>query len=135
MYSNLFAYSDTALWQLKKKDLVKLLDRVCRAVVIKRDKRCVICGSEFDLQQGHYIHRGSYGVRWDLQNNHAQCARCNNLHEHDTEPYTDVMICKYGAEVVDELRKKAGHHRRYGREELIEIYKGLHRTYSTIKAD
>lgn len=135
MSSNCCALSDSILWKIRQKQLVKHLDTLCRIIVICRDKRCVICGSTNRLQCGHFLRRGLYGVRWDLRNVHVQCEFCNNEHESNTDKYHWFMVDTYGGEVLDELYSKAGQHTKFSREELVQIYKELWNEFSRYKED
>lgn len=83
--------------------LIKRLDDLTRKIVLARDKRCVVCGSTQGLQNGHYIRRGVWRWRWDLENCNAQCSVCNARHEEDEEPYRRAMVARYGLETVEGL--------------------------------
>ena len=83
--------------------LVAELDRLVSAVVRGRDRRCVTCGSNRNLQCSHFYSRRHLGVRFDLRNSNAMCAGCNGRHNSDPAPYLAFMPERYGAEVVAEL--------------------------------
>lgn len=83
--------------------LIKRLDALVSDYVRERDKRCIVCGSTVGLQCGHYIRRGVWRWRWDLENCNAQCPTCNSRHEEDPEPYRRAMVAKYGLDTVEGL--------------------------------
>ena len=61
--------------------LIDILDNVCRDIVRHRDGyQCVLCGSRVQPQNGHVLVRGKWGTRFDLLNQHCQCASCNIRH-------------------------------------------------------
>ena len=56
------------------------LDKLCRDVIIKRDRNCCQkCGKHKDkgLNWSHIIPRGHFYLRWDLLNSIAMCAHCH----------------------------------------------------------
>lgn len=60
-----------------------------------RDKRCVCCGSTYQLQAGHFWH----GVLdFDEININTQCKRCNHFLSGNLAVYSSYLIGKYGVE-------------------------------------
>ena len=86
-----------------RKSLVRLADKLVSEYVRLRDKCCVTCGSTETLQCGHYLSRTRYSTRWRTDNCHAQCSRCNFLHEMNPVPYTEFMDATYGTSHRDAL--------------------------------
>ena len=124
-YLNLSSKSESQLMQLPRKRFVRLLDQLCSTIVIARDRGCVICGSQSNLSNGHYIRRGIEALRWDLTNCNCQCMLCNNIHEYNPDPYREWMANHYGEEILEELDLIRLHHTRYNRLDLVDIYTSL----------
>lgn len=94
---------------------------------------CITCG-----HVGHYtkgMHGGHFvpkaqgdAARFEFDNVHVQCYRCNmNLGGNGAE-YTPFMISKFGQERVDEIRQLAGKVVKYtihDYNEMIEKYNKL----------
>lgn len=88
-----------------RKRLIEDLDEACSLIVRRRDRRCVCC-NERDWQKltaGHFYSRRFYGTRWQLDNLHCQCRRCNELHNSNVWPFTNYMIEVVGTERLSEL--------------------------------
>lgn len=65
---------------MNKKELEKRLDQLCSTVVRCREPRCFTCGKRLrfaERQAGHFVPRVVKWTRWDLDNVHTQCNRCN----------------------------------------------------------
>ena len=65
---------------MEKKELVYRLDRLVSLLVRHRETRCFTCGKKLRFesrQAGHYNSRTIRATRWDLENVHVQCNRCN----------------------------------------------------------
>lgn len=78
---------------------------------------CVVCGKHIPptedkakmyLHAGHYISRAKTSLLLDEKNVHAQCRECNGKQNWEgIDPrYTQYIINKYGAEILDYLAKK-----------------------------
>lgn len=95
--------------------LVKELDSVFSKYIrivksIDGVGKCITCGetdSWVYLQCGHFFTRGRYATRWDLDNCHIQCLRCNVFLNGNYINYTRYMIDRYGRKFVDELERKS----------------------------
>ena len=91
-----------------RKRLEDKLDKACREYVLRRDRKCILCGSMDVLQNSHYIKRGHHALRWNLYNQHAMCRRCHFRHHHGYEYlYAEFMHKTYGQDVMDELTRLA----------------------------
>jgi hypothetical protein len=90
--------------------------------VLARDKRCVICGNENNLGNGHYVRRGVEVLRWNLVNCNCQCIHCNIEHESNEARYTAWMIENYGKDILDFLHQKRVEHTKFTRLDLVDIY-------------
>ena len=126
----------------KAKKLSWLLDQAqihVNRFVRKRDSNeagfftCISCKTIKHPSQcnaGHYFSRGNYGsVRFDLDNIHAQCIKCN-MHEHaNLIPYRENLIKKIGLERFEKLEIMAHlrgfKHDRFVLIDIIERFKDL----------
>jgi hypothetical protein len=111
-----------------RKWLLAELDRCTSLIVRRRDGRCVTCGSVRGLQCSHFYSRRCLGIRFDLRNCNAQCARCNRRHNRDRAPYEACMLETYGPAVVtelDELRMSLGKVTDDELRELLRRYKAI----------
>lgn len=125
-------------WKLSK--LLDTAQVVVNAFVRDRDKlndagdfRCISCRRVKDKSQcnaGHYFSRGNYGsVRFDLDNIHSQCVKCN-LHLHgNLIPYGVNLKKKIGIERYEKLEIMAHlpnfKHDRFILIDIIERFKKL----------
>ncbi len=127
----------------KSKKLGKLIEeaqKLVNAYVRQRDAIneqgdfiCISCGQLKPKNQcnaGHFFSRGNFGsVRFDLDNLHSQCIRCN-MHLHgNLIAYRENLIKKIGVERFAQLEKLAYirnfKHDRLMLIELIEKFKKL----------
>lgn len=65
-----------------------------------RDKRCVTCGSENQLQAGHFWHNV---LDFDEENLNCQCKRCNHFLSGNLAQYAVYLLGKLGKEKFDAL--------------------------------
>lgn len=118
-----------------RSQVVKKLDKVFSEYIRRKDAvngiaTCVTCGDRKDwkqLQNGHYMSRGHYGTRWDETNCHVQCAACNVFKKGNYTEYALYMINRYGAEHLEELKRKAHTPTKFSTQELremTELYRG-----------
>lgn len=123
-----------AIRRVRKTPLARLkreADKLMSQFIIARDKKCVICGSIKQLNNGHLISRRCNSVRWDDINCNCQCYPCNFLHTHRPEKYTAWFLDWYGKSVykdlVDRSRKLIKVNREYLEKkiEYINIEHGL----------
>ncbi|MGP1500197.1 MAG: recombination protein NinG [Bergeyella cardium] len=127
----------------KSKKLGKLIEeaqKLVNAYVRQRDAIneqgdfiCISCGQLKPKNQcnaGHFFSRGNFGsVRFDLDNLHSQCIRCN-MHLHgNLIAYRENLIKKIGVERFGQLEKLAYlrnfKHDRLMLIEIIEKFKRL----------
>ena len=99
--------------------LVSELDKYFSVYIRTRDidefgiTKCFTCGKIAHwrtLQNGHYISRSFFGVRWDEKNCAPQCVRCNIYREGNKPEYTTKLIEKYGIGILEELNIKKNRH-------------------------
>lgn len=98
-----------------RKVLVYKLDSIFSTYIRLKDAvgakaRCVTCGAVRhykEMQNGHFIPRGNFPVRWDEMNCHVQCKHCNETLNGNLTKYKIYMISKYGVQAVEELKLKS----------------------------
>lgn len=105
----------------KQKELKKLVEKADDAFQTKiryRDNfRCITCGRQFPfgertfLHAGHFISRVHKATRWDEQNVHAQCAKCNLMQSRGSiytiHAYENALKALYGEEIIEELIQRS----------------------------
>ena len=82
-----------------------------------RDKKCFTCGATTNLQNGHFISRGKNNTRFDEENCHTQCVRCN-VFLNGNYP---IYAMKLGEKMVKELVRRGRILKQFKRAELEEI--------------
>jgi hypothetical protein len=130
MASNIYKNKTTA-------QLIKIAVRHFHLFIRKRDQGqpCISCGKKTTLQAGHFYSAGNHSVtRFEEDNVHGQCLRCNYWLSANLIPYRRNLIEKIGQERVDHLEllikisKKTGF--KWDRFSLIDIinkYKALNK--------
>ena len=104
-----------------RKTLIKAADKAASAYIIKRDGRCVVCGSTAHLTCGHLFSRVAFSTRWEEKNLYCQCAGCNLRHEYDPYALFEIATIRHGAEVIDDLHRRFRTPRKYNNADLAEI--------------
>lgn len=119
-----------------KEDLQKVFNKYIRL----RDSgggffTCISCGmtkSTDEMNAGHYYAvKGYDGIRYDEENVHGECARCNCWDESHLIGYGVRLSQKIGEDRLQELHKRAAEYKRNSNfkwnrlelEEMIVIYK------------
>ncbi len=119
-----------------KEDLQKVFNKYIRL----RDSgggffTCISCGmtkSTDEMNAGHYYAvKGYDGIRYDEENVHGECARCNCWDESHLIGYGVRLSQKIGEDRLQELHKRAAQYKRNSNfkwnrlelEEMIVIYK------------
>src|SRR3990167_10263026 len=110
----------------KRKSISKLkkkADKVFSLWIRARDKRCVSCGSDRNLQNGHYISRSHNATRYNEKNNNCQCLTCNIFKKGNYPAYTLYLMRKYGNGIIKELEKIGRETKQFTPAELERIIK------------
>ena len=97
-------------------DLVKDLDKVFSHFIRLRDVKeqdlgngyvsCCTCGFTnhwLKLDNGHFIDRKVYSVRWNEMNCNSQCKGCNKFKQGNPRLYREFLVKKYGVAEVEKL--------------------------------
>ena len=104
--------------------LLKKAQTVVNAYVRNRDdgKPCISCGKPGN-QAGHYFSVGQYSaLRFDPQNIHLQCTRCNLFLSGNLIEYGMGLVKRYGQDYHMELLKKSKERvKKWSRDELNQI--------------
>ena len=114
--------------------LTKKLQKIFNEYIRLRDKDkpCISCGNYFESKDaGHFFATSGYaGLRFDEDNVHGECARCNRFDESHLISYSHNLKNKIGIEDYEALRERALEYKKNGYKfgrvelrELIEIYK------------
>jgi phage FluMu protein Com len=96
---------------------------------------CVSCGKLMHYSEahaGHFISRRHMSVRWDEQNVHVQCPRCNTFLDGALDEYSRFILDKYGRETLDALLASKHETKKWLRDELqtlIAFYESAAREY------
>ena len=70
----------------------------------KRDNYfCITCGSQNDLQAGHFWHAV---LDFDEMNINTQCKKCNHFLSGNLAPYSAYLLAKYGEQAFKDLEKR-----------------------------
>ncbi|MRM93761.1 NinG protein [Riemerella anatipestifer] len=95
------------------------------AINERGDFICISCGKlkpKHQCNAGHYFNRGSYpSVRFDLDNIHSQCIRCNWRQRGNLIAYRENLIKKIGKKRVEQLEKLSKISIKHDRIMLIEL--------------
>lgn len=107
---------------------IKKCQKYCNDYVRARDKGkpCISCGQmehKGNLHQaGHYFATGGYPeLRFNLDNNHGQCTRCNMYLSGNLIPYTENLPERIGVVAFNNLKSLRHKPRKYGKTELKEM--------------
>jgi hypothetical protein len=134
-------------WQKKKKqmkadletvqDLVKAAQLVFNKYIRERDKAqlCISCGSQpKKVNAGHFYNANNHwNVRFDEDNVHLQCERCNSFLSGNLIEYRTNLITKIGAERFNQLEARARVTRKFTKDELKELIKKYKKMYNELK--
>jgi len=124
-------------WQKKKKqmqaeletvqDLVKAAQLVFNKYIRERDKDelCISCKQKpKKVNAGHFWNANNHwNVRYDEDNVHVQCERCNSYLSGNLLEYRTNLLIKIGAERFNQLEARARVTRKFTKDELKEIIK------------
>lgn len=119
---------------------IKKLDKIFSVFIRQRDSNsngyvtCITCGGVYhwmEVDCGHYVPRNHKNTRFDEQNCHGQCRRCNRFQNGNMDVYSLKMIEKYGKNILNEMQKRKNIIKQWSVSELeerIEYYKSKVKT-------
>lgn len=93
---------------IDKKELGKRLDKLVSVIVRSSEFSCVTCGKCLlfaKRQAGHYLPRAVKATRWDLDNVHVQCDKCNVGLGGNLVKYEKYMRDTYGKTTVEKYEQ------------------------------
>lgn len=91
-----------------------------------------------DMDCGHGIGRQHKGTKYNEQNNHAQCGKCNGFEGGRMDVYKEEMNRRYGAhtwELMEAAAKKPRKYTRFEIEAMTEHYKREADRLRAVKGD
>jgi len=96
---------------------------------------CISCGKFTTLQAGHFYSAGHHpSVRFNEDNVHGQCKRCNYFLSGNLTPYRENLIKKIGQERFDKITLNVEMSRKFGYKwdrlnliSIIDKYKALNK--------
>lgn len=118
-------------------DLVKAAQVVFNRYIRERDKAqtCISCGSiPKKANAGHFWNANNHwNVRFDEDNVHLQCERCNSFLSGNLLEYRTNLCLKIGQERYDQLEARARVTRKFTKDELKEIIEIYKKKYNELK--
>lgn len=96
-----------------------------RSILIRDAKDgCISCGTRTASQYhaGHYIPTTRAIHRFNPDNIHKQCLKCNNYLHGNLTAYKPNLVAKVGKGIVENLEASQHTLKRWTREELIDIW-------------
>ena len=80
-----------------------------------QDLPCISCGKYTTLQAGHFYSAGNHpSIKFNEDNVHGQCKRCNYFLSGNLLPYRDNLILKIGQERFDKITLTTQMSKKYG---------------------
>ena len=108
-------------------DIVKAAQMVFNKYIRERDKDelCISCKQKpKKVNAGHFWNANNHwNVRFDEDNVHVQCERCNSFLSGNLLEYRTNLCLKIGQERFDKLEARARVTRKFTKDELKEIIK------------
>jgi gamma-glutamylcyclotransferase (GGCT)/AIG2-like uncharacterized protein YtfP len=102
----------------KQKTIAQLI-RKCTLVFNRwirnrdKDQPCISCGRYVTLQAGHFYSAGHYpGLRFDPDNVHGQCLRCNMYLSGNLIEYQNGLLGRIGEQRLAKLCFKADQYKK-----------------------
>jgi hypothetical protein len=110
--------------------LTEVLDKTFSLFIRLRDTdrngnfTCCTCGEKKEWHQlnaGHFISRRFMGTRWDENNVHGQCSKCNVILSGEQFNYSLFMDATYGEGSAKRMHSKAQEVKKFTAEEIKEL--------------
>jgi hypothetical protein len=118
-------------------DIVKAAQIVFNKYIRERDKDelCISCKHKPKKENaGHFWNANNHwNVRFDEDNVHLQCERCNSFLSGNLIEYRANLITKIGQERFDQLEARAREIRKFTKDELKELIKKYKEMYNQLK--
>ena len=117
-------------------DVVKAAQIVFNKYIRERDKAqpCISCGSQPKKENaGHFFNANNHwNVRFDEDNVHLQCERCNSFLSGNLIEYRANLITKIGQERFNQLESRARLTRKFTKDELKELIKKYKKKFTEL---
>jgi hypothetical protein len=118
-------------------DIVKAAQMVFNKYIRERDKDelCISCKQiPKKVNAGHFWNANNHwNVRFDEDNVHVQCERCNSFLSGNLIEYRTNLLNKIGQERFDQLEAKARVTRKFTKDELKELIKKYKEKFAELK--
>ena len=118
-------------------DIVKAAQMVFNKYIRERDKDelCISCKqTPKKVNAGHFFNANNHwNVRFDEDNVHLQCERCNSFLSGNLLEYRTNLLTKIGAERFNQLEARARVTRKFTKYELKELIKKYKEMYNQLK--
>ncbi len=118
-------------------DIVKAAQMVFNKYIRERDKDelCISCKQvPKKVNAGHFFNANNHwNVRFDEDNVHLQCERCNSFLSGNLLEYRTNLLTKIGAERFNQLEARARVTRKFTKDELKELIKKYKEKYNQLK--
>jgi hypothetical protein len=118
-------------------DLVKAAQLVFNKYIRERDKDelCISCKQKpKKVNAGHFWNANNHwNVRFDEDNVHVQCERCNSYLSGNLLEYRTNLLTKIGAERFNQLEARARVTRKFTKDELKELIKKYKEKYKQLE--
>lgn len=118
-------------------DIVKAAQMVFNKYIRERDKDelCISCKqTPKKVNAGHFFNANNHwNVRFDEDNVHLQCERCNSFLSGNLLEYRTNLLTKIGAERFNQLEARARVTRKFTKDELKELIKKYKKKYNELK--
>jgi hypothetical protein len=118
-------------------DIVKAAQMVFNKYIRERDKDelCISCKQKPKKENaGHFWNANNHwNVRFDEDNVHLQCERCNSFLSGNLLEYRTNLLTKIGAERFNQLEARARITRKFTKDELKELIKKYKEKYNQLK--
>ena len=86
--------------------------------------QCVTCDNVKhykEMDAGHFMSRRYMATRWDEQNVHAQCQRCNQYAAGEQYKHGKIINLRYGEGTSDYLMTKSRSLQKFTKKEVMEL--------------
>jgi len=118
-------------------DVVKAAQMIFNKYIRERDKDelCISCKQiPKKVNAGHFYNANNHwNVRFDEDNVHLQCERCNSFLSGNLIEYRANLLTKIGAERFNQLESRARVTRKFTKDELKELIKKYKEMYNQLK--
>lgn len=111
------------------RELLKLAEVVFNKWVRHRDSewghfKCISCGEYLRIEDsdcGHFYPKTYSALRFDEDNCHSECVKCNRMDDNHLDGYSINLKEKIGLERFKSLQARRNEMKKWDREELLEI--------------